>query len=107
MDKTLELISKQLRDVRKIRGITQQELAELTDLSVPYISQIENNKTNLSLETFLRLTQALDISLSTFFEPYSTSTDTEITELIVKIKENKYSKELAKEILKVIELSKY
>ncbi|MFU2181974.1 helix-turn-helix domain-containing protein [Streptococcus pluranimalium] len=107
MDKTLELISKQLRDIRKIKGITQQELAELTDLSVPYISQIENNKTNLTLETFLRLTQALDISLSTFFEPYSNSADTEITELIVKIKENKHSKELAKEILKVIELSKY
>ena len=49
MDDILENISNQIRDLRASKKITQQELAERTNLSVPYISQIENNHRNISL----------------------------------------------------------
>ena len=53
MDDILETISNQIRDLRVSKKITQQELAERTNLSVPYISQIENSHRNISLETFV------------------------------------------------------
>ncbi|MDU2538981.1 MAG: helix-turn-helix transcriptional regulator, partial [Streptococcus mitis] len=67
MDDILENISNQIRDLRASKKITQQELAEKTNLSVPYISQIENNHRNISLETFVKIVDALEVSLSDFF----------------------------------------
>ncbi len=64
MDDILENISNQIRDLRASKKITQQELAERTNLSVPYISQIENNHRNISLETFVKIVDALEVSLS-------------------------------------------
>lgn len=81
MDDILENISNQIRDLRASKKITQQELAEKTNLSVPYISQIENNHRNISLETFVKIVDALEVSLSDFFLPYSVPQDTEMMEL--------------------------
>ncbi|MFS9356940.1 helix-turn-helix transcriptional regulator [Streptococcus mitis] len=67
MENILQNINNQIRDLRIAKKITQQELAERTNLSVPYISQIENSHRNISLETFLSIVQALEISLSDFF----------------------------------------
>lgn len=67
MDDILETISNQIRDLRVSKKITQQELAERTNLSVPYISQIENNHRNISLETFVKIVDALEVPLSDFF----------------------------------------
>lgn len=67
MDDILENISNQIRDLRASKKITQQELAERTNLSVPYISQIENNHRNISLETFVKIVDALECFMSDFF----------------------------------------
>ena len=61
MDDILETISNQIRDLRVSKKITQQELAERTNLSVPYISQIENSHRNISLETFVKIVDALEV----------------------------------------------
>ena len=66
MDDILETISNQIRDLRVSKKITQQELAERTNLSVPYISQIENSHRNISLETFVKIVNALEVPLSDF-----------------------------------------
>lgn len=51
---------------RKMRGYSQEELAELVDISRSYISAIEapNIVQNVSLEVLFRLAKALEI------EPY-------------------------------------
>ena len=85
MENILQNINNQIRDLRIAKKITQQELTERTNLSVPYISQIENNHRNISLETFVKIVDALEISLSDFFLPYSVPQDTERMELLLKI----------------------
>ena len=85
MENILQNINNQIRDLRIAKKITQQELAERTNLSVPYISQIENNHRNISLETFVKIVDALEVSLSDFFLPYSVPQDTEMMELLFKI----------------------
>lgn len=53
--------------------MTQQELAERCELSLPFINLVENNKRNMSLETLVKLLAALEVSLSNFFLPFSQS----------------------------------
>lgn len=104
MENILQNINNQIRDLRIAKKITQQELAERTNLSVPYISQIENSHRNIYLETFLSIVQALEISLSDFFLPYSTTQDTELTELFLKIQRQPQQKEIVSKLLELLEL---
>jgi transcriptional regulator with XRE-family HTH domain len=53
-----------VRQLRKKKGLTQEELAALSDLHPTYISGIERGKRNVSLENIQKLAKALGISLS-------------------------------------------
>ena len=48
-------IGERIRTVRKRRGMTQEQLAEAANLSVPYISHLERGFKRPSLETLVRL----------------------------------------------------
>ena len=54
---------------RKKQNLTQEDLAEKTDLSISYIKQIESNKEfkNVSLTVILKLSKALDVSVDKLF----------------------------------------
>jgi len=60
--KKIKEIGKRIRRIRKVNKITQEQLAEMIDVSVPYISKIENGKTTASADIIVRLTQALHTS---------------------------------------------
>lgn len=105
MDDILENISNQIRDLRASKKITQQELAERTNLSVPYISQIENNHRNISLETFVKIVDALEVPLSDFFLPYSVPQDTEMMELLLKIQRHPQYRMIVHKVMEILELS--
>ncbi|REG94310.1 helix-turn-helix domain-containing protein [Algoriphagus antarcticus] len=59
---------KRLNQLRKDRKMSQEKLAELSELNRPYISAIEQGKRNVSLEVISKLAQALDIEIKQFFE---------------------------------------
>lgn len=61
---THEEIISALRSRRKSLGITLAELSDHTDIRPTTICDIENGKRNPSLTTLLRLTDALDLTLS-------------------------------------------
>lgn len=48
--------------------MTQERLAELSELRRVYISAVEKGKRNVSLEVIAKLAQALEIKISQFFE---------------------------------------
>ena len=54
---------------RKKLNLTQEELAEKSDLSISYIKQIESNKEykNVSLTVILKLSKALGVSVDKLF----------------------------------------
>lgn len=56
------LIGKRLAEVRKSQKITQEKLAEKTDLANNYISNIENSRSIPSLETLVKLCDALGVT---------------------------------------------
>ena len=47
----------------RLLGLTQEELANRTELTVPYISNIENNHTKLSLVTITAIANALETTI--------------------------------------------
>lgn len=51
-----------VKHIRKMRNMTQEQLAESADLSVTFISNIENGKISISAETVIRLSVALKVS---------------------------------------------
>lgn len=55
------MLGEQIRKLRKEKNITLKELAEKTELSIGYISQIERNLTDPSLSTLRKISGALDV----------------------------------------------
>lgn len=77
-------ISQRIKDLRKEKGITVQELATMAQVSKGLISQIENSRTIPSLMVLIDIVKALDIDLNDFFKDISTTPDTPV---LIKRKE--------------------
>lgn len=60
-------IGKTIVDFRKARGISQGQICEFSGLSQKYISDIENGKRNLGIDTIVMLANFFDISIGDFF----------------------------------------
>lgn len=63
----LDKFGHRLKELRKIRGITQEQLAEIVDVHQTYIGKLEVGMCNPSLELLERIVKALDTDLHTFF----------------------------------------
>ena len=53
------LIGRRVKEIRKQLRVTQAQLAEMTDLSISYISHIETAQKKASLESLVRIADAL------------------------------------------------
>ncbi len=60
-------IGEKIKRLRMQCGLTMQELADRTDLSKGYISQLEREKTSPSIATLMDLLEALGTDLKEFF----------------------------------------
>ena len=61
-------IGERLRRARQNQKLTIDEIASLSGLSRPYISQVETGKASPSIPSLEKIAAALDISLSSIFE---------------------------------------
>ncbi len=69
-----ELVSKNIKRQRKIKGLTQAQLAEKMCYSTQFISNIESkNHQTFSLGTLWKLAQVLDIDIKELFDEASES----------------------------------
>ena len=61
------LLGKRVKELRKKLGITQEELADMTNLDRTYITSVECGKRNISIVNIEKLSRALNVTLSEFF----------------------------------------
>ena len=61
------VLGKKIRNLRKARGFTQEELGEKSGLSYKYIGELERGKVNVSVESLGRIGDALSVSLVDLF----------------------------------------
>ncbi len=64
-----ELLSINTKYYRKQNNLTQEQLAELSDISPRYVSDIENDNANISLDKLERLAIALQIDAYKLISP--------------------------------------
>lgn len=64
----VNLIGEKIRNLRKINGITQEELGERAQLQHSYIGGVERGDRNISLETLEKIMIALELSPSDWFQ---------------------------------------
>ena len=64
------IIRENIRKYRKKKNLTQQNLADMTDISREYICDIENKKRNkhLTISVLSRISEALEEDITTFFK---------------------------------------
>lgn len=60
-------IGNKLKQLRILKGLTQEELADRAELSKGYISQLERNLTSPSIATLMDILQCLGTSIGEFF----------------------------------------
>lgn len=58
-----QIIGKRIREERRIKGISQEVLAEMAELSTQYISQIETAVRQASLRSLVNIANALNVSV--------------------------------------------
>ena len=98
-------IGELVREYRLSKKLTQQELAEKSDLSLPFINLIENNRRNLSVDTLLKILSAMDIDPSDFFRPLSETSDDDLQLLIEKIQLNNNRTEIIELFLNILKFN--
>jgi len=71
-------ISQRIKELRKERGITIQELANRAQVTKGLISQIENSRTIPSLIVLIEIIKALDVDLNNFFKDISSQSESPV-----------------------------
>lgn len=80
-----EIIGQKIRQIRIERGFSQEKFSEKIDISPRHMCTIENGNSLPSLETFVKISQILDIDINDFFNLTPRNTDklrTAIYELV-------------------------
>lgn len=101
-------IGYRIKEVREQSHISQARLAEMTDLSVSYISHIENAKRKASLESVIRIVNALGITVDELLagvqmhNPSAYQTDIDILMAECPENEKRFVYELIKASLEVM-----
>ncbi|GAA5014928.1 helix-turn-helix transcriptional regulator [Acinetobacter puyangensis] len=70
-DNPLVLFGLRLKELRKIRGISQEKLALECGIARSYLGEVERGKRNIALINIYKLADTLGVPASTLLEPPS------------------------------------
>jgi transcriptional regulator with XRE-family HTH domain len=71
VDPQLLALGQEVRRRRKAAGLSQEELAALSEMHPNYIGGIERGERNVGVKAFLRLAEGLGIEPGELFAPFS------------------------------------
>lgn len=66
--RTSKEIGEKLKEFRKLRGLTQEQLAEMVEVTFQQIQKYENGNTRLNTDKLQAVAQALNVPVSAFFD---------------------------------------
>lgn len=61
-------IGERIAKLRKAKNLSQQKFSYEAEIERSYLTHVEKGRKNISVETLLKITKALDISLKDFFD---------------------------------------
>ncbi|GAA3732941.1 hypothetical protein GCM10022422_14430 [Flavobacterium ginsengisoli] len=63
----LELLARRLKEIRSEKGISQEELAYRSELTLSQIARIETVRINPTISTIFKIARTLDVPLQELF----------------------------------------
>lgn len=80
-----DLIGAKMKSLRKERKLTLKQIADQTNLSISFLSQVERSKSSITLESLKKISEALGVNPSYFFsEPDEQTSSTIMRNIISK-----------------------
>lgn len=67
MSDILKLVGARIKDLRKLRGLSQEALAEKAGFNISYIGFIERAERNVSMRNLEKISSALDVGVYDLF----------------------------------------
>ena len=101
------LLGKRIRDLRKQRGLSQEELGWKAELHFTYIGAVERGERNCSIITLKKIAEGLEIDIKDLFDSPDHKTDTNKLKKEINNKVNLLSPQaltLLKEMLKLMDM---
>lgn len=68
METTRKLLGARIKELRKLRGLSQERLAEMINIDPKHLSRIEVGRSFPSMDTLSEIAKALKTELKDFFE---------------------------------------
>jgi len=68
MDTTKRLLGARIKEIRRVRGLSQEKLAEMINVDPKHVSRIEVGRSFPSMDTLEAIAKALRVELKDFFE---------------------------------------
>jgi transcriptional regulator with XRE-family HTH domain len=78
MENTKELLGARIKEIRKARGLTQEQLAEMIDVEQKHVSRIESGKNYPTIDRLEKISAALNVPLMGFFDFLHLEDDDEV-----------------------------
>ncbi|EJW18753.1 helix-turn-helix domain-containing protein [Paenibacillus alvei] len=101
----MKMVGEGIRHFRKLRGLSQEELASKAELHETYIGKLERSEKVCSVVVLARITSALNLSMAEFFsyiQPVSgEGNDSTLAEIVDRLRSRSLNEQ--KRVLKVIE----
>lgn len=98
-----KLLGKRIKKARLEKRLTQEKFAEILDLSVSFISQVEAGKKKLSLTRLIEVSNILEKPIDYFITGYEVQDNEYIIQIIKLLNQMSTTKQkLFLEILKLI-----
>jgi transcriptional regulator with XRE-family HTH domain len=67
MGNLVKLVGLNIREIRKMHKMTQEELAERSGLQTSFLAGVERGERNITLETLEKIISGLEVNASTLF----------------------------------------
>lgn len=68
MDSLVKLVGNNIKELRKLKKLTQEELAEKCGLQTSYLAGVERGDRNITIQTLEKITEGLEETPSTIFK---------------------------------------
>ncbi len=101
-------IGKKIKSMRKIRGMSLQQLSDITQMSYSYLSGLENNKHSISISNLQRIAKAFEVDMVQFLQENNRITSySKWEENLVEMSDGIYYGVASKNDSRRIQLTKY
>ena len=66
--KVIDFLSKRIRELRKEKNLTQEDLVDKAEIAIAQLKRIERGTVNTSVSSVYRIATALNITVTELFE---------------------------------------